>query len=271
MPNRMLRDWTDSEKVNSLSVNAECFFTRLIMKVDDYGCFPADPRLLKANLYPLKLNVVRESDISRWLAEAQKAGLIALYEASNKQYLMIQDFKQRLDKAKAKYPLPPSQTSLPASGNSLTTSHEPMSEVETEVEVLKEKLVKEKEQPSSHVGGEPPPPPNEIKAKGKTLEVQQQELLQRQALFRKELEVFEGFYGLEMVNSFFDHWSEPNKLRTKMAFELKTTWDLKRRLRTWNTNDQKFFKQPNQGSQASGGSSAAEEFKKHLNKDTVKK
>ena len=134
MGNRMLRDWTDSEKVNSLTVHAERFFTRLIMKVDDYGCFHADVRLLKANLCPLLLDVIREADISRWMAEAQTAGLIVLYESSNKRYLQILDFRQRLDKARAKFPLPDSELSLTTSGKPLTTSRDFRAEVEPEVE-----------------------------------------------------------------------------------------------------------------------------------------
>lgn len=106
MPNRLLRDWTDSDKVNSLSVHAERFFTRLIMKVDDYGCFYADCRLLKANLFPLLLDAIREADMLRWMAECQKAGLIVLYESNNKEYLQINDFNQRLRQKTLKFPLP---------------------------------------------------------------------------------------------------------------------------------------------------------------------
>lgn len=106
MPNRMLRDWTNSYKVDSISIQAELFFVRLIMKVDDYGCFYADPRLLKANLFPLRMDKIREADIPRWIAECEKAGLIVLYESSHKQYLQILDFRQRLDRAKSKFPLP---------------------------------------------------------------------------------------------------------------------------------------------------------------------
>lgn len=106
MPNRMLRPWVNSDKVNSLSVHSERFFTRLIMVVDDYGCFYADARLLKANLFPLLLDTIREADLLRWLAECQKAGLIVIYESSSKKYLQIIDFRQRLDRAKSKFPLP---------------------------------------------------------------------------------------------------------------------------------------------------------------------
>lgn len=106
MPNRMLRDWTGSDKINSLSVNAERFFVRLIMKVDDFGCFYADTRLLKANLYPLLLDSIREADLLRWMAECQKAGLIVLYGSAGKKYVQILDFRQRLDKAKSRFPQP---------------------------------------------------------------------------------------------------------------------------------------------------------------------
>jgi hypothetical protein len=102
----MLRDWTGSDKISGLSVHAERFFVRLIMKVDDFGCFYADTRLLKANLFPLLLDSIREADLLRWMAECQKAGLIVLYVSDSKKYLQIKDFRQRLDKAKSKYPQP---------------------------------------------------------------------------------------------------------------------------------------------------------------------
>src|SRR5690606_31911603 len=106
MANRMLRDWTDSEKVNQLSAHAERFFTRLIMKADDFGCYTANPKLVKSTLFPWLIDEVREADISRWMAECQKAGLILLYEVEGKPYLQIKDFGQRLRAKKSKYPLP---------------------------------------------------------------------------------------------------------------------------------------------------------------------
>lgn len=129
MPNRILRDWTLSDKIDSLSVNSERFFTRLIMKADDYGCFNADPRILKANLFPLKLDSIREADIIRWMTECHKADTIVLYEVSNKKYLQIKDFRQRLDKAKNKYPLPSDNDSL-----EFDTDFPAETETETEVE-----------------------------------------------------------------------------------------------------------------------------------------
>lgn len=142
MPNRMLRDWTDSYKMNQLSVHAERFFIRLIMKADDYGCFYADTKRLKATLFPFLLDTIREADISRWITElinvtnekGEKSGLIILYESEGKKYLQIQEFKQRLDRARAKFPLPEKQDV----NNSQELVNEIPPEVEKETEVEKE-------------------------------------------------------------------------------------------------------------------------------------
>lgn len=41
---------------------------------------------------------------------------------------------------------------------------------------------------------------------------------------------------------FFDYWSEPNKSRSKMKWELEKTWDLNRRLKRWANNNFGFDK-----------------------------
>lgn len=133
MPNRILRDWTDSFIIDSLDVHAERFFTRLIMKVDDYGCFYANEKLLRSNLYPLKTDI-RETDISRWLTACEKAGLITLYNVAAKKYLQINNFRQRLDRAKNKYPLPSEKSSISNDNESMSIDNEFPPETETESE-----------------------------------------------------------------------------------------------------------------------------------------
>lgn len=113
MPNRILRDWTDSESIDQLDVHAERFFTRLIMKVDDYGRYTANVKLLKSNLFPLRTDI-RETDIPRWLAACEKSGLIALYSIASKDYLQINNFKQVLRQKIEKYP-PPNECDTSAS------------------------------------------------------------------------------------------------------------------------------------------------------------
>jgi hypothetical protein len=110
MPNRILRDWTDSEKIDNLDVNAERFFVRLIMKVDDFGRYTANCKLLKSALFPLKTDI-RETDIARWLAACQMSDLIALYSVASKEYVQILNFNQRLRQTIEKYP-PPSSGQL---------------------------------------------------------------------------------------------------------------------------------------------------------------
>jgi hypothetical protein len=107
MPNRILRDWTDSEPINLLSWQSEVFFTRLIMKVDDFGRFSANPKLLRSLLFPIR-DGVRDADISRDLAECEKAGLLAVYEADGKPYLQIEKFGNTPRAKESKYPAPAS-------------------------------------------------------------------------------------------------------------------------------------------------------------------
>lgn len=136
MPKRLVRDWTDSERVNALTPQAERFYLRLIMKADDFGRFHAAPKLLRGFLFPLLIDSVREADISRWIAECEKAGLIALYEADGKKLLEIWNFGQRLDKARAKFPHPPpTSRNFPENpGSSRNVPAEEEEELEVEVE-----------------------------------------------------------------------------------------------------------------------------------------
>ena len=49
-------------------------------------------------------------------------------------------------------------------------------------------------------------------------------------------------YGKEMVREFYNFWTEPNKSKTKMRFELERTWDLSLRLAYWASRDYEFSK-----------------------------
>lgn len=65
-------------------------------------------------------------------------------------------------------------------------------------------------------------------------------LLKREDIFKKEILTYINTYPKEMLKNFFDYWSEPNKSKSKMRFEMQNTWDLKRRLATWAKNDKGF-------------------------------
>jgi len=102
MPNRVIRDWTDSDRIDGISFQAEVLLLRVMMKADDLGAYHANPKLINSFCFPLKN--IRETDISRWLQELVSAGLIALYTADNKRYLHIINFGQRMRTVKPKYP-----------------------------------------------------------------------------------------------------------------------------------------------------------------------
>ena len=129
----LLRDWTDSQAVDKLDANAERFFTRLLMKVDDYGRTLADPRLLKSRLFPLKTDI-RETDISRWLAACQKAGLIRFYvDGKGRSLLEVFKFGQRKRFMKSEFDPPEGQAFLPLASGSLPQKILPrIKEVEVE-------------------------------------------------------------------------------------------------------------------------------------------
>lgn len=109
MSNRVLRDWTDSYRISELDAETERLFVRLIMKADDFGRYHGSVAPVKAGCFPL-LTSLRDTDISRWLAACEKAGLLVIYDATYKgqsrKYLAIKNFKQRLRQMKAQFPPP---------------------------------------------------------------------------------------------------------------------------------------------------------------------
>ena len=108
MPNRILREGIiESEDVNKLSWPAEVFYRRLMSKVDDFGRYDANARLLRAALYPLKLDKVSDRDTQGWLQETEAAGLVKVYEVDSKRFLEVLKFKQQVRAKRSKYPDPP--------------------------------------------------------------------------------------------------------------------------------------------------------------------
>lgn len=72
-----------------------------------------------------------------------------------------------------------------------------------------------------------------------TLKQKQEAMLKHKAEFKDELSKFADRYPTDMLNDFYEYWTEPNKAHTKMLFETKQTWDTSRRLSRWERNDRK--------------------------------
>ncbi|MGI6243901.1 MAG: hypothetical protein ACOYJK_10310, partial [Prevotella sp.] len=72
-----------------------------------------------------------------------------------------------------------------------------------------------------------------------TLTQKQEEMLKHKAEFKDELSKFTDRYSTDMLNDFYEYWTEPNRSHTKMLFETKQTWDISRRLSRWERNSRK--------------------------------
>ena len=75
--------------------------------------------------------------------------------------------------------------------------------------------------------------------------------LSRKDAFYKSLVPYVERYGRDMVRDFFDYWSEMNKSETKMRFEQQTTWEVGKRLATWEKRE-KINGKPNYSVQPTG-------------------
>src|SRR5689334_1842588 len=91
----IITDTTKSEKISKLKPMSEIVFYRLLMKVDGYDNFTANPVLLKADLFPLRSHV-RTVEIADALTELAERGLISIYEAEGKPFLHLHNNRQRL-------------------------------------------------------------------------------------------------------------------------------------------------------------------------------
>lgn len=80
--------------------------------------------------------------------------------------------------------------------------------------------------------------PNNIKEYNKEELIKVREV--RAQTFYSSLIPYVEKYGKDMVRSFFDYWSEWNKSGTKMKWEMKETWEVSKRLATWNKRENDF-------------------------------
>lgn len=107
MPNRIIRDGIlSSENVDALDFAEEVFYRRLQSVADDHGRFYANPKLIRAACYPLRLDRVSDSAITGWMRACEAAGLLDIYVGDDgKKYLQIIKFGQRIQ-SRSKFPDP---------------------------------------------------------------------------------------------------------------------------------------------------------------------
>lgn len=52
--------------------------------------------------------------------------------------------------------------------------------------------------------------------------------------------LFSSDYNDELLQNFIAYWTEPNRSKTKLKFELQETFSISRRLKRWYTNQSKY-------------------------------
>ena len=55
-------------------------------------------------------------------------------------------------------------------------------------------------------------------------------------------EVYSYDYPQEIQTEFIDYWTEPNRSKTKLRYELEKTFDISRRLKTWANRQKQYAK-----------------------------
>ena len=115
MPNRIIRDsCKTSPSLDLLSDGAERFFWRLVTVADDFGRFEADPRILLAKTFPLRVDRMRPKQAEGWFNELRSNGIVNLYSHGGRVYGHFLNWTKHQDtRAKAsKFPDPQASASI---------------------------------------------------------------------------------------------------------------------------------------------------------------
>ncbi len=110
MGNRILKESICmSSDINELSWFEEVLFYRLIVTVDDYGVYPANPLIVAHMLFPMK--EISKKDVEKALQHLAELKMIRLYSKGGKgPFLQLTSWSrhQRLRNSRPKYPGPDS-------------------------------------------------------------------------------------------------------------------------------------------------------------------
>lgn len=118
MPSRVIRgEILKSVSLSMVSVEAEFFFWRLLIAVDEWGRIEADPHLIRAELYARRPQITAE-DVERWMGELcaldPEDAPIQVYTVGRRSYLHFPKWEELRGKsnrgARSKIPDPPADT-----------------------------------------------------------------------------------------------------------------------------------------------------------------
>jgi len=109
MPNRILKESIcTNDQIDELKLFEEVFFYRLIVNVDDYGRYDGRVSVLKARLFPLRGEKVKDDDIEKALAALVRTGLLERYKVKGRPYVRLTGWErnQQIRAKKSKHPAP---------------------------------------------------------------------------------------------------------------------------------------------------------------------
>lgn len=109
MPNRVIKDSIKrSAQIDSLTWFEEVVFCRMMVTVDDYGCYDGRTVVLKNDLFPTKETVTKKA-VEDAISKLVSAGLLCEYTVNGMPYLFFPTWEkhQRIRNKHRKYPEPP--------------------------------------------------------------------------------------------------------------------------------------------------------------------
>lgn len=115
MPNRILKEAIrTSPSVDALSPDEEVFWYRLITLLDDFGRYDGRPAVLRAMLYPLRLDSVSEPQVEAWRDRLVGVGMLRLYSVDGSPYIEAISWRehQPTRAVKSRWPASDGQGSL---------------------------------------------------------------------------------------------------------------------------------------------------------------
>ncbi len=137
MPNRILKESIKtSPEIDKLSWFEECVFNRLIVTVDDYGCYDGRVIVLKNELFPTKDCITRKN-VEDAIEKLESVKLLVRYEVEGKPYIYLPTFgnHQRLRNKHRKYPSPDLTDKCPSNDGQMTADCQSELELELEEEL----------------------------------------------------------------------------------------------------------------------------------------
>ena len=104
----VLRAYTESPRINAVSIGAEALFLRLVCLSDGAGRYYGDPFDVCARACTARMkNGLTPDDVGGYLDELEGADLITKYEFAGQPYLHVNRYHDAGNRAKEEFPPPP--------------------------------------------------------------------------------------------------------------------------------------------------------------------